>query len=52
MTAHREFHDGRSDGLIPLESLDLDKVTLLRRPPARHVDARPSAAARWARPST
>jgi deoxyhypusine synthase len=23
----REFHDGRSDGLIPLESLDLDKVT-------------------------
>ena len=27
MTAHRDFHDGRSDGLIPLESLDLDKVT-------------------------
>jgi deoxyhypusine synthase len=23
----REFHDGRSDGLLPLESLDLDKVT-------------------------
>src|SRR5262245_47966191 len=23
----REFHDGRDDGLIPLESLDLDKVT-------------------------
>src|SRR6266511_484202 len=22
----REFHDGRSDGLVPLESLDLDKV--------------------------
>jgi hypothetical protein len=27
MTAHREFHDGRSDGLLPLESLDLDRVT-------------------------
>jgi deoxyhypusine synthase len=27
MTAHRDFHDGRSDGLIPLESLDLDRVT-------------------------
>jgi deoxyhypusine synthase len=26
MTAHREFHDGRSDGLVPLESLDLDRV--------------------------
>jgi deoxyhypusine synthase len=26
MTKAREFHDGRSDGLIPLESLDLDKV--------------------------
>lgn len=23
----REFHDGRSDGLVPLESLDLDRVT-------------------------
>ena len=23
----RDFHDGRSDGLIPLESLDLDKAT-------------------------
>ena len=23
----RGFHDGRSDGLVPLESLDLDKVT-------------------------
>ncbi len=23
----REFHDGRSDGLVPLESLDLDEVT-------------------------
>ena len=23
----REFHDGRSDGLVPLESLDLDKIT-------------------------
>lgn len=23
---HRELHDGRSDGLIPLESLDLEKV--------------------------
>jgi deoxyhypusine synthase len=27
MTAPRDFHDGRSDGLVPLESLDLDKVT-------------------------
>ena len=25
--AHRDFHDGRTDGLLPLESLDLDKVT-------------------------
>jgi deoxyhypusine synthase len=25
--AHRDFHDGRSDGLMALESLDLDKVT-------------------------
>lgn len=25
--AHRELHDGRSDGLIPLESLDLSKST-------------------------
>jgi deoxyhypusine synthase len=24
--AHREFHDGRRDGLVALESLDLDKV--------------------------
>ena len=24
--AHRELHDGRSDGLIPLESLDLGKI--------------------------
>jgi deoxyhypusine synthase len=23
---HREFHDGRHDGLVPLESLDLDRV--------------------------
>jgi deoxyhypusine synthase len=23
----RDFHDGRSDGLVPLESLDLDKAT-------------------------
>lgn len=23
---HRDFHDGRSDGLVPLESLDLDQV--------------------------
>jgi deoxyhypusine synthase len=23
----REFHDGRADGLVPLESLDLDRVT-------------------------
>jgi deoxyhypusine synthase len=23
----REFHDGREDGLVPLESLDLDRVT-------------------------
>src|SRR5258707_13497578 len=27
MAQARDFHDGRSDGLIPLESLDLDKVT-------------------------
>jgi len=27
MRKAREFHDGRSDGLTPLESLDLDKVT-------------------------
>ncbi len=27
MSQAREFHDGRSDGLVPLESLDLDKVT-------------------------
>ena len=27
MNKHREFHDGRQDGLVPLESLDLDKVT-------------------------
>jgi deoxyhypusine synthase len=26
MSHAREFHDGRSDGLVPLESLDLDKV--------------------------
>ena len=25
--ADREFHDGRSDGLVALESLDLDRVT-------------------------
>jgi deoxyhypusine synthase len=27
MTTTREFHDGRGDGLVALESLDLDKVT-------------------------
>src|SRR5215510_11358776 len=27
MTKARTFHDGRSDGLVPLESLDLDKVS-------------------------
>jgi deoxyhypusine synthase len=27
MTDAREFHDGREDGLVPLESLDLDHVT-------------------------
>jgi len=27
MNKARELHDGRSDGLVPLESLDLDKVT-------------------------
>jgi deoxyhypusine synthase len=27
MSHPREFHDGRADGLVPLESLDLDKVT-------------------------
>jgi len=27
MAKSREFHDGRQDGLRPLESLDLDKVT-------------------------
>src|SRR2546428_1751151 len=27
MSDSREFHDGRSDGLVALESLDLDKVT-------------------------
>ena len=26
MSQHREFHDGREDGLQPLESLDLEKV--------------------------
>lgn len=26
MRKTREFHDGRSDGLVPLESLDLDRV--------------------------
>jgi deoxyhypusine synthase len=26
MSHAREFHDGRSDGLVPLESLDLDQV--------------------------
>ena len=26
MSEHREFHDGRHDGLVPLESLDLDRV--------------------------
>src|SRR4029079_5278085 len=26
MTSHREFHDGRQDGLVPLESLDLTQV--------------------------
>jgi deoxyhypusine synthase len=27
MTAPRDLHDGRADGLVPLESLDLDRVT-------------------------
>jgi deoxyhypusine synthase len=27
MNKHREFHDGRQDGLVPLESLDLEKVS-------------------------
>jgi deoxyhypusine synthase len=27
MTDAREFHDGREDGLVPLESLDLDEAT-------------------------
>ena len=27
MSDAREFHDGREDGLVPLESLDLDKAT-------------------------
>src|SRR5215510_11041939 len=27
MNDAREFHDGRADGLVPLESLDLDKAT-------------------------
>ena len=27
---HREMHDGRSDGLIPLESLSLDQVSTFR----------------------
>lgn len=27
MSKERSFHDGRSDGLVPLESLDLDRVT-------------------------
>jgi len=26
MTNHRDFHDGRQDGLVPLESLDLTQV--------------------------
>jgi deoxyhypusine synthase len=27
MSDAREFHDGRQDGLVPLESLDLDRIT-------------------------
>jgi deoxyhypusine synthase len=27
MSKARDFHDGRQDGLVPLESLDLDRVT-------------------------
>jgi deoxyhypusine synthase len=27
MNRHREFHDGRQDGLVPLESLDLEKIS-------------------------
>jgi deoxyhypusine synthase len=27
MTKTREFHDGQQDGLLPLESLDLEKIT-------------------------
>src|SRR5438876_5641715 len=27
MTHSRDFHDGRHDGLVPLESLDLDRVS-------------------------
>ena len=27
MSKARDFHDGRSDGLVPLESLDLDRIT-------------------------
>jgi deoxyhypusine synthase len=27
MSKRRQFHDGRRDGLVPLESLDLDEVT-------------------------
>src|SRR5262245_1032604 len=27
MNKHREFHDGRQDGLVALESLDLDRIT-------------------------
>jgi hypothetical protein len=30
MSDAREFHDGREDGLVPLESLDLDKVGSLQ----------------------
>lgn len=26
MSSHRKFHDGRQDGLVPLESLDLSRV--------------------------
>jgi hypothetical protein len=40
MSEAREFRDGREDGLVALESLDLDRVDVLRRPPAGDVEDR------------
>ena len=51
MSTPREFHDGRGDGLVALESLDLDKVTSFAGLTAR-CPAPLSPAGAWARPST